>query len=254
MLSFLRIKDIDKYGLDDPRRSLHHKDIIEGKPFLRRLYVEWYSRLSKQTLDLPSGQLIELGSGGGFMKEIIPDVKTSDIMEFESNDYTFNALDMPFEDASISAFLMVDVFHHVPDSKKFLEEMERCLKPGGKIIMSEPCVSWWSKIIFKNFHHEPFRPDGDWTIPGTGPMSDANGALPWIVFERDVQLFQSSFPSLKIIEMEKHSALRYLLSGGVSMKQLVPNWSYSFLGRLERFIKAILPGFALFQFITFKKD
>ena len=43
----------------------------------------------------------------------------------------------------------------------------------------------------KNFHHETFNPEGDWKIPGTGPMSDANGALPFIVFERDKEKFEN---------------------------------------------------------------
>lgn len=254
MLGFLRLKGIDEYGLDDPRRTLHHKQIIHSKPFLKRLYIEWYLHLKSWTEDLPEGKLIELGSGGGFMKEVIPQVLTSDIMEFDSNDLTFNALDMPFDDNSIAAFLMVDVFHHVPDSQVFLSEMMRCLKPGGLIIMSEPCTTWWSKFIFKNFHHEPFNEKGGWNIPGSGPMSDANGALPWIVFERDQNKLFKRFPKLKIVQLKKHTALRYLLSGGVSMKQLVPNWSFTTLRTFEKVVKAIVPGFAMFQYIVIEKE
>lgn len=253
MLQGLRLKNIDKYDLDDPRRTLEHKRIIEGKPFLKRLYVEWYSEIKTRLKGIPDGKIIELGSGGGFMKDIIPEITTSDILELEENDMTFNALEMPFESGSISAFVMVDVFHHVPDSEKFLSEMQRCLKPGGKIVMSEPCTSMYSKFIFKNFHHEPFNVHGDWTIPGTGPMSDANGALPWIVFERDRERFNRSFPFLKVIDLKKHTALRYLLSGGVSMKQLVPTWSFGFLRTLEKALQWFSQGFALFQFIEIEK-
>jgi SAM-dependent methyltransferase len=187
------------------------------------------------------------------MKDVFPEITTSDILELEDNDLTFNALDMPFDDNSISAFVMVDVFHHVPHSEKFLSEMQRCLKPGGKIVMSEPCVSTWAKFIFTRFHHEPFNVEGDWTIPGSGPMSDANGALPWIVFERDYQRFASSFTQLELIEIKHHTPLRYLLSGGVSMIQLVPSWSFAFLKGIERFFQIFNKRFALFQFIEVKK-
>ena len=253
MLSFLRLKDIDRYDLDDPRRTLHHKEIIDQKPFLKKLYIEWYTEIKNRCKGIPEGKIIELGSGGGFMKEVYPEITTSDILELEDNDLTFNALDMPFEDNSISAFVMVDVFHHVPDSEKFLSEMQRCLKPGGKIVMSEPCVSTWAKFIFTRFHHEPFNVKGDWTIPGSGPMSDANGALPWIVFERDYQRFSTSFTQLELIEIKHHTPLRYLLSGGVSMIQLVPSWSFAFLKGLERFFQIFNRRFALFQFIEVKK-
>ena len=253
MLSLLRIKDIDKYDLDDPRRTVHHREIIRSKKFLHRLYVEWYEVIRSHCKDVPDGSIIELGSGGGFLKEVFPQVQTSDILELAENDLTFNALDMPFEDNSVSAFVMVDVFHHIPDSAQFLKEVQRCLKPGGRMVMSEPCTSRYSTFVFKRFHHEPFRPDGDWTIPGSGPMSDANGALPYIVFERDHERFKSDYPQLQVLSIQKHTALRYLLSGGVSMKQLVPNWSFGLLKGLERFVRRIFPGFALFQFMVIQK-
>ncbi|MBR9860491.1 class I SAM-dependent methyltransferase [bacterium] len=253
MLSFLRLKDIDKYDLDDPRRTIHHKEIIKSKPFLNELYINWYSRIKDLCDDAPEGRIIELGSGGGFLKEVFPEIETSDILELPDNDHTFNALNMPFEDGSLSAIVMVDVFHHVPDSEKFISEMNRCLKPGGLIVMSEPCTTWWSKIIFKNFHHEPFNEKGDWTIPGTGPMSDANGALPWIVLNRDQKRFKTTFPKLEIEKIKLHSPMSYMLSGGVSMKQLVPSWSYKPILAIEKLMTSIVPGFAMFQFIKIRK-
>ena len=253
-MKFLRLEHVDEFGLDDPRRTIVHKDIILGKPFLKRIYIDWYSTIKQLCEGIPSGKIIELGSGGGFLKEVFPEVTTSDILDLPENDLTFNALNMPFENNSISAFVMVDVFHHVPDSELFLKEMQRCLKPGGRIVMSEPCTTWFSKLIFKNFHHEPFNEKGDWTIPGSGPMSDANGALPYIVFERDRKRFTLTFPELKIKMMKQHSPLRYLLSGGVSMKQLVPNFSFKLLTSIDRFLSGLGIGLALFQFIVVQKD
>lgn len=252
-MNWLRIKGIDKFGLDDPRRTIEHREIILKKPFLRRLYIEWYSTIKSLCIDAPNGQIIELGSGGGFLKEVFEHVTTSDILDLPDNDLTFNALDMPFEDNSIAAFVMVDVFHHVPDSEKFISEMNRCLKPGGLIVMSEPCTTWWSKFIFKNFHHEPFNEKGDWKIPGTGPMSDANGALPYIVLERDRKEFDQKFPLLNIELIKKHAPMSYMLSGGVSMIQLVPNFIFTPLRALERILTTVIPSFSLFQFIKIRK-
>ena len=137
MIGFLKLKNIEDYGLDDPRRTLAHKQIILDKPFLKRLYVEWYNNIKKQ-LPANAKKVVELGSGGGFLKDIIPGVITSDVLELPDNDMVLDGLNMPFEDNSIDAFVMVDVFHHVPDSARFLSEMQRTLKPGGRIIMSEP--------------------------------------------------------------------------------------------------------------------
>lgn len=255
MLNLIRIKNIDHYDLDDPRRTIQHREIIKSKKTLKRLYVEWYEYIKKLCQkDLPDGKIIELGSGGGFLKEIWPEITTSDILELPDNDLTFNALEMPFEDNSIAAFVMVDVFHHVPDSELFLKEMNRCLKDGGKIVMSEPCTTWFSKIIFKNFHHEPFNEKGDWTIPGSGPMSDANGALPFIVFERDYEKFSQLFPKLTIKKIKKHSPFLYLLTGGVSFISLAPNFLYKPIRIIENLLTRIFPSIALFQFMEIKKE
>ena len=207
--------------LDSPERTLLHREIILSKPFLNRLYREWYSCICEELKGLPSGKLVELGSGGGFLKEIVPSVICSDILLLPTNDLTFSALDMPFEDGSVSALIMVDTFHHLPDAGRFLHEAGRVLKDHGKIIMVEPANTMWGRFIYRNFHHEPFDPAGGWQIPVTGPLSGANGALPWIVFERDKERFRKEFPGFIIEKVTFHTPLRYLLSGGVSFKQQI---------------------------------
>ncbi len=252
MIGFLKLKGVEEYGLDDPKRTLLHKEIILNKPFLKRLYTEWYKNLEAH-LPLNAKTIVELGSGGGFLKDVIKGVTTSDILPLPDNDMVLVGLNMPFEDNSVDAFIMVDVFHHVPDSKLFLEEMQRTLKPGGRIIMSEPCNSLWGRIIYQNFHHETFNPKGDWKIPGSGPMSDANGALPYIVFERDKSIFKTTFPALNIIKNKKHTPLRYLISGGVSMVQLVPNWSFGFFKAIEKILTPFSSWFSMFQLVVIEK-
>ncbi len=253
MLKFLRLPEIDTYDLDDPRRTIQHKEIILSKPFLKKLYCEWYSFFKNECKSLSEEEIVELGSGGGFLKDIFPQIKTSDILVLPDNDFTFNALEIPFSDNSIGAYLMIDVFHHVPDSEKFINEMQRTLIKGGKIIMIEPWNSLWGRLIYKNFHHETFNPKGDWVIPSTGPMSDANGALPWIVFYRDRKKFDKQFPHLKIRSITPHTPLRYLLSGGVSMKSLVPQSSFGLISAMEKLAKPFKNIFSMFATIVIEK-
>ena len=151
---------------------------------------------------IPEGILVELGSGGGFFKEFVPKLICSDILDLPGNDMCFSALNMPFEDNSVSAIFMIDTFHHIPDSEKLLEEASRVLKKGGKIMMIEPANSCWGRFIYKNFHHEPFDPAGDWSFPLSGPMSGANGALPWIVFERDQKRFRNDFSGFEMSKIK----------------------------------------------------
>jgi len=239
--------------LDAPERTILHKKIILSKPFLKSLYEDWYSTFVKEMNNLPSGKVVELGSGGGFLKELIPSVISSDILELPSNDITFSALDMPFENNSISGLFMVDTFHHLPDAQVFLTEANRVLKPNGKLIMVEPANSFFGRLIYKNLHHEPFNPEGSWQIPDSGPMTGANGAAPWIVFVRDKNLFHAQFPQLEIQLITYHTPFRYLLSGGVSFKQLVPNVTYPFFTGLDNLLASVSSGFSMFMTIKVKK-
>ncbi len=46
----------------------------------------------------------------------------------------------------------------------------------------------------------PFDPGAtDWTFPASGPLSRANGALPWIIFRRDCRSFEDRFPRLACV-------------------------------------------------------
>jgi SAM-dependent methyltransferase len=241
------------YDIDSPERTLIHREILLKKKFMRELYLEWYTYFKQSFEGLTQGKMVEIGSGGGFLKEIIPEVLTSDIIPLPTNDLTFSALVMPFHDGELSAIFMIDTFHHLPDCEMFLKESERVLKVGGKIIMIEPANSLWGRFIYTNFHHEPFNPGGEWTFPSSGPLSGANGALPWIVFKRDRELFKEKFPSLTIKIMKNHTPLRYLLSGGFTMNQLLPDFMYSPIKWIE---KLVLPvqGFSMFTKIEIEKE
>lgn len=243
-----------EHSLDSPERSVIHGEIIRNKIFLRKLYEEWYSIFLAEIKNLPEGMLIELGSGGGFLKEIEPRVICSDVIDLPTNDMTFSALEMPFEDNSVSGIFMIDTMHHIPDSEKFLNEAKRVLKKGGKIIMIEPANSLWGRFIYKNFHHEPFNPNGDWTIPSTGPLSGANGALPWIVFIRDRNQFKNKFPEFRIESCQYVNPLSYLFSGGVSRRQLLPDVSYPAVKLVDKWLPKVFPQISMFMVLRIKYE
>ena len=244
-----------KYSLDDPRRTMEHADIIKHKYFLRKLYTEWYHILLEEIPNLGQKKIVELGSGGGFLKELVPSVITSDYLDLPFNDMHFSALSMPFPNADLDAIFMIDTFHHIPDAQLFLEEASRTIRPKGKIIMIEPANSIWGRFIYKNFHHEPFDPENpDWKIPSSGPLSGANGALPWIVFERDFEQFKQKFPTLRLEKIQYHTPLIYLISGGLTLPQLVPGLFYRPIRTLDRFLANLFPSFSMFVTIVLSKN
>jgi len=245
------VKIASEYDLDDPRRTLEHRDIILSKPFLKRIYEDWYKEILNEAENTPRGIKLEIGSGGGFIKDMDSSVITSDILELPNVDKVFSAEEMPFGENELSSIMMVNVFHHIPDVRKFLKEASRVLMKGGKIIMIEPANSFLSRFIYKNFHHEMFDEKRDWTFPQSGPLSGSNQALPYIVFKRDKKDFEQDFPLLSIKKFYLHTAYRYILSGGVSRKQMIPGMLYSLIKKLEGF----LPNYTgMFQTIVIEKN
>jgi SAM-dependent methyltransferase len=252
-LSF--IKEQSDGDLDAPERTIHHRATILRKPFLRKIYVNWYRMLLEKTADSPAPKILEIGSGGGFIKKLNPDVITSDILEGVDCDMTFSADSLPFEESSLDAILMIDVLHHLPDAGKFFSESQRVLKAGGKIIMIEPANTLFSRFIYRNIHHENFDPGSkEWAFESTGPLSGANGALPWIIFKRDYQIFKTRFPDLSLVSIDYHTPFAYLVSGGLSYKSLLPGWLYRPFRAFELLLSPLNRYIGMFQTITVKKE
>lgn len=239
--------------LNSYQALLEHRKIIRKKTFLKNLYFDFYQEFTN--VSLPKGKIIELGSGAGFLKEIIPSVVTSDVIDGPGIDKVFYADKMPFKNNSIAAFLMIDVLHHIKDLEKALMEMERCLKAGGKIIMIEPYISAWGFLIYKYFHPERkgFDDKSGWKVKGSGRMSDANAAIPWIVFKRDRKIFEKKFSGLKIVRFSPHTPLRYLISGGLSRFQLLPSAFYPLIFFLEKKLAIFNDNIGMFVTIELKK-
>lgn len=241
-------------NIDNPQTTIERRKIISQKYFLQRIYTEFYNRLNSALKDSNrKGTIVELGSGGGFIKKIIPKVKTSDILKLPDVDMQFSVLKMPFKNKSVNAFIMIDVFHHISDIKKFLNEINRCLKKGGQIIMIEPSNTLFGRIIYKYFHHELYNATGKWSFKSSGPLSGANSALAWIVFIRDRKIFEKEFPMLKIIKIEAHTPFKYLISGGFSYRQLLPDFFYPATQFLELLLCSLNRYLGIFYTIEVTK-
>ena len=119
--------------------------------------------------------------------------------------------------------------------------------------MVEPWVSWWSRRVYA-FHSEPFDPEArDWSPKPGGPLTGGNGALPWIMFHRDRTVFETDFPDCEVAEIRPMMPFRYLLSGGVSMRQLAPSWAFPPLAALESALQPFRGRLAMFALIVLRK-
>ena len=239
--------------LDSPLTTERRRAIVAGKPFLRRIYDEWYSTLVQRIPSGP-GRVLELGSGAGFFQQHVPDVIRSEVFPCSRVDLIADACQLPFANDSLRAIVMTDVFHHVPDVRQFMREAARTVRPGGVVAMVEPWSTTWSRFVYSTFHHEPFRPEVTrWEFEAGGPLSSANGALPWIVFARDRAIFEREFPQWAVEEITPGMPLRYLLSGGVSLRTLMPGWSFAAWRGIERLMMPLMGEVAMFATITLRR-
>jgi hypothetical protein len=148
---------------------------------------------------------------------------------------------------------MTNVLHHIAHPERFFREASRCMRAGGIVCMVEPWVTTWSRLAYA-LHAEPFLPEASgWAAPSGGPLSGANGALPWMIFARDRQRFESEFPDWVIAEVTPLMPFRYLVSGGISLRSLMPAWSFGMWRSVERALEPWMGRLAMFAIILLRR-
>ena len=224
------------------------------KPFLRQLYGEWYEYFIEEMERLPEGMKIELGSGSGFFKKIMPSIISTDSQPFPTNDLTFSPSTMPFNSDSVSGIFMIDTFSKIKDTQAFLTEAQRVLKPGGKMIMVEPATSIWGRVAHRLFNHKSFDRSGTWSNTLSASQKRVNSALPYIVFERDRSRFQNEFPALSLKNMTYHTPFRYFVGGGNCLNSaIVPASSYPFFSQADAWLSGRSWHWSMFVTVEIKK-
>jgi SAM-dependent methyltransferase len=198
--------------------------------------------------------VLELGSGAGFLQEYLPGLIRSEVFACQGINLVLDGRDMPFAAGSLRAVVMTDVLHHIPDVRRFLISAGEAVREGGTLVMIEPWVTPWSRFVYTRLHHEPFVPGSErWEFATSGPLSGANGALPWIVFERDRSVFDRDFPQWRVQEVRPSMPLRYLLSGGVSLRSLMPGWTFGAWRRTEQALEPAMGQLAMFATIVLQR-
>jgi SAM-dependent methyltransferase len=231
------------------------RDVIRSRPLTRRTYELWYGKMLADAASVAAGggRILEIGSGAGFARTIDPSIITSDIVPGNS-DMVVDARHLPFDDGSLRAIMLTHVFHHVPDVTSFLNEALRTLVNGGVITMIEVAHTPFSRFLFGKLHPEDYDSSvTGWALNPDRPCGGANQALSWVVFRRDRERFQKEFPGLSLECIELLPWLGYLLSGGVTRRNLVPNAMVGPIAALENALSVANPLFALHWHIRVRK-
>ncbi len=162
------------------RRLAPQYAIRYGYPFSRLFQEEWHEQMFRE---MPPGcdAALDLGCGTGFF---LADVRkharravgldiSFDMLELAQKElpdtYTAqgDAENLPFADASFDVVFCKGSLHHTRDHAGFLKGCLRVLRPGGVLILSEPCndnplirfARWTLYRVSSRFHpdDEGFR-------------------------------------------------------------------------------------------------
>jgi len=259
----LRPSTYDQIDFDSPEAAQKAYEVMRNKKCLRDIYTEQYHmmyKLCKKYLSPNSpGKILEIGSGGGFIKDIYPNVVASDIRRIGNSDVIIDAEQLPFKSDSLDAIFGVHVIHHIPNISNFFKEADRVLKSGGVVVCIELYWGPLATFIYKHMHPEPFdKKASTWELleregAGKKPMGYSNQALSYLILKRDKQEFKKMFPQLKLIYQKPFGFLRYLFTGGVWLEQKLPDFCFPVLKLLETVISPLMPIFGLHHVFVLKK-
>jgi SAM-dependent methyltransferase len=116
-------------------------------------------------LPLAAGRLLDVGCGVQPYRHLIPSsvhyqgidrAEMHDAFDYDAPDTLYYRGDRwPVEDASLDWILCSEVLEHVESPGTFLAEAHRCLKPGGRLLLTVPFSARWHYIPFDYWRYTP---------------------------------------------------------------------------------------------------
>lgn len=94
--SFIKHPLVRNLNIDSLEVTIIHSRIIKKKLFLRKIYEKWYDSISNSMSLSINGPVLELGSGGGFLKEFIPGLLSSEIFRIPGIEIVLDGEKIPF--------------------------------------------------------------------------------------------------------------------------------------------------------------
>jgi SAM-dependent methyltransferase len=231
----------------------HYREIWDRKAVLRLVYDDMFQRIADHTVDGPT---LELGGGVGNLKSKIPSLISSDVQFAPWLDLVADAQQLPFGSGSLANIVMLDVLHHVEFCSLLFMEASRVLRPGGRMVLVEPGITFGSTLFYRLLHHEPVAMNVDPLAEGTPDRErdpyDSNQAIPTLLATRYREQFHRKFPHLRVRKTQWLSFVAYPCSGGFKPWSLISERAARNLLVIERKLEPFLGrlfGFRLLMVI-----
>jgi len=217
---------------------------------VRIIYDDFYDRIRRFARP---GLTIEIGGGIGNFKSRLVNVVSTDVQFAPWLDCVADAHQLPFADGTAANIVMVDVVHHIEFPSRFFREAERIMRPGGRLIMVEPAITWGSTFFYRFMHQEPVDMSADPLADGIPDPRrnpyDSNQAIPTLIATREKERFLRLFPNFRISHVDYFSLVAYPLSGGFKPWSLIPVRLVKPVLTVEHLIEPVLGRWFAFRML-----
>lgn len=223
----------------------------------KKLLLAWYRQIYEYMTNNLSGRglIVEMGSGSSFLHEHVPGLIRSNIIFVKENDIVFSAFALPFKDSSVGDIVLINVLHHLQDPFAFFKEAERVLRPGGRVLISDPYMSLLSYPVWHYLHPENcdrkkigFNNTGE-----INPMIDANSATATNMFCLKSSALADHCDYLRPVKVELHSKFLYWIAGGYNFPQFIPTSLAPLVKIAEKILSPLDKWLASFMYAVLEK-
>ena len=215
------------------------------KPLLQKIYRGFYEQIAQELRRDLDGATVEIGSGIGNLKSVMPDALATDIFPNPWLDRVENAYALSFADESVANLILFDVWHHLEYPGTALAEFHRVLAQGGRLIIFDPAMGLLGRLVYGVFHHEPLALTKPirWWAPETFSADDmtyyaAQGNAERVFFG---DKFHKELVDWRVVRRRRFPALPYVASGGFSGPQLYPEAFEGALAAVDR-VASVAPS------------
>src|SRR4029079_19117303 len=179
---FLALAEVEILDSNWEERIYAHARILARKPLLRDVFIDLHKNmreLDERHFGAAPGLRIEIGAGVAPMRGTYPDVLATDVVLALVRERVLDAQAMDLPEWGVRAIYGQNMFHHLPEPRRFFDELVRVLHPGGGAILIEPFHGPFPSLLYPRL----FRSEGfdkrslTWEADINGPMSGANQAL-----------------------------------------------------------------------------